>query len=221
MLLAVDTSTQWMGIALYDGSQVLAEVIWRTYYHHTVELAVAIENLLDRCNIPETELKALAVAIGPGSFTGLRIGLAVMKGMSLGLRIPVVGVPTLDILASAQPLLDLPMAAVLRAGRGRMAVGMYAVEDGAWQAQGDPELATDEELIARFDEPVLLCGELSAELRQKLRKDNNVTLASPAYSARRPSFLAELGWRRWERDLVDDVASLAPVYLRVAKEIPE
>src|SRR5512140_3265452 len=104
MLLAIDTSTQWMGLALFDGIQVISETIWQTHSHHTIELAPAIQQLMGRCAVQPGYLQALGVALGPGSFTSLRIGLAVAKGMALALHLPVVGVPTLDILAQAQPV---------------------------------------------------------------------------------------------------------------------
>src|SRR5512138_2408534 len=99
MLLAVDTSTTWIGLALYDGMRVLGEMTWQSKNHHTVELSPGINELLNRCGVTTANLGALGVAIGPGSFTSLRIGLAMVKGMALALRIPVVGVPTLDVLA--------------------------------------------------------------------------------------------------------------------------
>ncbi|HSV85615.1 MAG TPA: tRNA (adenosine(37)-N6)-threonylcarbamoyltransferase complex dimerization subunit type 1 TsaB, partial [Levilinea sp.] len=83
MLLAVDTSTQWMGLALYDGSQVLGEATWKTNSHHTVELAPALDDLLRRTGVTPGDLRALGVATGPGAFTSLRIGLALVKGFSL------------------------------------------------------------------------------------------------------------------------------------------
>ncbi len=121
MLLAVDTSTRWIGLALYDGSQVLAEDVWQSQNHHTVELAPAVASLLRRTESGAAGLSALAVALGPGSFTSLRIGLGLVKGMALALHLPLIGVPTLDILAASQPVQDWPLATVLQAGRGRIA----------------------------------------------------------------------------------------------------
>ena len=103
MLLAIDTSTQTIGLALYDGTQVLAEMHWQTKTHHTIELAPAVDELITRCNIKPVELKAIACALGPGSFTSLRIGLAFAKGLALSLRIPILGIPTFDYLVASQP----------------------------------------------------------------------------------------------------------------------
>lgn len=217
MLLAVDTSTRWIGLALYDGAQVVAETVWRTRNHHTVELAPAIVSLLAGSGLKPQQLQGLAVALGPGAFTSLRIGLALVKGMALTLRIPVVGIPTLDVLAAAQPLLEIPLAALLHVGRNRMAVNWYAAENGRWVAQGECELLMLEELAKRITTPTLVCGELDAGERQVLgRKRRNVVLASPAMSLRRPAFLAEQAWARWAAGQVDDPVQMAPIYLHSA-----
>lgn len=222
MLLAIDSSTQWIGLALYDGVQVLGETIWRTRNHHTVELAPAVNDLMKRSGAKPEQLKVVAAALGPGSFTSLRIGLAVAKGLCLAQKLPIVGIPTLDILATAQPLQTLPMLAVLQAGRGRLAVVNYLVEKSVWHAQGEARVTSAEELSQQIKSPTYICGELSAEDRQTLhRKYKNVILASPALCVRRPSLLAELGWNRLQAGKVDDVVSLAPIYLHVAGSIPD
>jgi tRNA threonylcarbamoyladenosine biosynthesis protein TsaB len=221
LLLAVDSSTQWVGLALYDGYRVLSEQVWQTHNHHTIELAAAVNGLLSRSEVQPGDLQALAVALGPGSFTSLRIGLAVVKGMAMALHLPVVGVPTLDILACSQPLQDLPMAAVLQAGRSRLAVAYYRVVDSRWQAQEPAKVMTVDELSKQIHSPTLICGELGSEDRHTLaRKRKNVILARPVECLRRPSYLAEIAWERWQAGQVDALSSLAPIYLHIAGAIP-
>jgi tRNA threonylcarbamoyladenosine biosynthesis protein TsaB len=221
MLLAVDTSSRWVGLALYDGNSVLSEIVWQSQYHHTVEVAPALQTLLERSGAKTDDLSALGVALGPGSFTSLRIGLGLVKGLALALHIPVIGIPTLNILAAAQPVRDLPLAAVLQAGRGRLALGRYRVEKGAWVTDGDLQVVGIEDLLRQITSPTLVCGELTADERQALsRKRKNILLASPAFSVRRPSFLAELAWRRWHSGKIDDPVTLSPIYLHLAEAIP-
>lgn len=144
-----------------------------------------------------------------------------VKGFALALKLPVVGIPTLDFLAAAQPVQGYPLAAILQAGRGRLAVGWYAAVEGAWQIQGEAKVYSLEELSHQIQKPTLVCGELTAVERQVLgRKRKNVILASPAQSLRRPSYLAELAWQRWQDGQVSEVISLAPIYLHVAEAIP-
>ncbi len=216
MLLAVDTSTSQLGLALYDGATVAAELAWTSRQRHTVELAPALASLLARTGLTMDSIQALGVAIGPGSFTSLRVGLAFVKGLALARHLPLVGVPTLDAVAAAVTVTPMPLAAVLQAGRGRIAVGWYKESESGWQAEGSARTSTVDELVESIQHPTLVIGELTAEERQRLaRKKKNVILPSPALSARRPALLAELAWNRWQAGQTDDLAALAPIYLHV------
>lgn len=217
MLLALDTSTAQTGLALYDGVQILGELSWHSHLRQTVELAPAIAELLKRVDANMEAVRAIGVAIGPGSFTSLRVGLALAKGLALARHIPLIGVPSLDILAAALPVQNIPLAATLQAGRGRLAVGWYHASTEGWQADGPALTHTVDELADSITTPTLVCGELNAEERQRLaRKYKNVSIPSPAHCVRRPGILAELAWQRWQAGDTDAAASLAPIYLHVA-----
>jgi len=218
MLLAVDTSTAQVGLAVFDGAQVLGEMTWRSKQHHTVELAPAVAELMRRSGLSMQELRALGVAIGPGSFTSLRVGMSFVKGLALACNLPLIGIPTLDIYAAAQPAAKLPLLTAIQAGRGRLAVGWYKSSKSGWQAQGSGRVVASDSLIYEIRTPTLVCGEFNNDERQRLVKDEmNVRLVSPAQSIRRPSILAELAWARWQKGEVDDEASLAPIYLHTTE----
>lgn len=222
MLLAIDSSTRHSGVAVYDGNQVLSESSWLSAQYHSVELSPAIELALKQAGVKPNELKALAVAIGPGSYTGLRIGLALAKGLAFARNLALIAVSSLDVLAAGQPLQERPMAAVLQAGRGRLAVAWYEVSQEAWTQKGETALMTAEQLAEQIQSPTYVCGELSPEDRAVVgRKYKNAILASPAWCQRRPAVLAELGWRRWQAGQVDDPAGLAPVYLQASDAVPQ
>jgi tRNA threonylcarbamoyladenosine biosynthesis protein TsaB len=223
VLLAIDTSTRNVAIAIYDGIQVLCESIWASRDYHTIELAPAIAEILSRAGLGIQDLKVLAVATGPGSFTGLRIGLAVAKGIALASHLPILGIPTLDIVAESQPVsLGITLAAVIQAGRGRLAVGWYSATEGCWQLKPPIEIMDALQLSHQIHEPTLVCGELSEEQQHALaRKYKNVILTSPAHSVRRPSLLAELAWKRWQLGDIDDPATLSPTYLNLGAPIPD
>jgi tRNA threonylcarbamoyladenosine biosynthesis protein TsaB len=221
MLLAIDTSTAQIGLALYDGATVPGELVWQSRAHHTEQLAPALAGLLERVGVTMDSVKALGVAIGPGSFTSLRVGLAFVKGLTLARHLPLIGIPTLDIVAASVPLSDRKLAAVLQAGRGRLAVGWYKPTGSGWQAYGPAMTMTAGELEKKIRKPVIVCGELTAEDRHCLaRKFKNVRLASPAQCVRRPGVLAEIAWNRWQAGKTDEAASLAPIYLHVAGGLP-
>ncbi|MCC6299575.1 MAG: tRNA (adenosine(37)-N6)-threonylcarbamoyltransferase complex dimerization subunit type 1 TsaB [Anaerolineales bacterium] len=219
MLLAVDTSNEWMGLAAYDGSRVVGERAWRSSQHHTIELAPAIQDLLTRSNMTMKQLTALGVAIGPGSFTSLRVGLAFVKGLAFARNIPIVGIPTLDILAQAQPESNLPLAVAIQAGRGRYAWGWYQSVGKVWQAQGPARVVSVEAINDEVASPSLVCGEFTGEVRQKIELNKNAQLTSQDDSTRKPAVLAKLAWMRFQNGDVDDAASLAPIYLHTAAPI--
>jgi tRNA threonylcarbamoyladenosine biosynthesis protein TsaB len=222
MLLAVDTSTRMIGIALHNTTNVLGEFMWHSKNYHTVELAPAIKEMFDRCQITPRQLTGLGVALGPGSFTGLRIGLALVKGIAQGLNIPIIGVPTLDFLAAGQPLSEYPMAAILQAGRGRLAVGKYQVDKGQWQSVGSSEIMTAEELAKKIKKPTIVCGELEAGQQKTLaRKYRNVIMVPPSQSIRRPSILAEIALERMQENKHTDIQSIKPIYLQTGKELED
>ena len=220
MLLAVDTSTAQMGLAIYDGSQIISEYAWRSRLRHTVELAPAIFESLKRCDLTMDDIQGLGVALGPGSFTSLRVGLSLAKGLALSRHLPMIGIPTLDILAAAQPASRLPLVVVIQAGRGRFAVGWYKSSKNGWQAKVPARVMTLEVLADEVKSPAIVCGELTSADRQKLAEKAHVHLVSPAGSIRRPAVLAELAWARWQAGQVDDQATLTPIYLHVAEPIP-
>ncbi len=217
MLLALDTSTQSIGIALYDDPVIIGEMTWRTASHHTVELAPALVDLMRRCAVKPSELGAVAVALGPGSFTSLRIGLSLAKGLALAQNIPIIGIPTFEYLVAPQPLTAEPMLTVLPAGRTRMAVQQFAADSGSWQAVDEAQVMTPEEISDRITGPTRICGEMNAVERQTIgRKWKNAMIAPPALAMRRPSVLAEMAWKRWKEGQVDDPILLSPIYLHVA-----
>jgi tRNA threonylcarbamoyladenosine biosynthesis protein TsaB len=220
MILALDTSTPQIGLALYDGARVVAEHLWVSKARHTVELAPAVAQMLAQTGTDISQVAAVGVAIGPGSFTSLRVGLAFGKGLAMSRSLPLVGIPTLDILAAQVAVSRLPLACVLAAGRGRLALGWYQAQNNSWQAAGSASVTTAETIADEVTSATLLTGELTAAERQLLSKNENITLASPASATRRPGILAELAFRRWQAGQTDPAASLAPIYLHIGDPIP-
>jgi tRNA threonylcarbamoyladenosine biosynthesis protein TsaB len=218
MLLAIDTATRLAGLALCDPAQglVLAEETWRSANNHTVELMPRLVRLLEQQGLAPSDLTGLVVSLGPGSFTGLRIGLGVAKGLALAQNLPLVGVPTLDVVAQPHKVQRLPIWAVLQAGRGRICAAHYARAKGHWHRVGSYQLTTMEKLCDQVTEPVLFCGEIEAQDADLIgqRLGLTATVASAAASLRRGAYLAELGWERLARGDSDDPATLSPIYLQ-------
>lgn len=242
MLLAIDTATRAASVALYDSDGMIAESTWLSRENHTVELMAQIARLLELAHAPKNDLQAIGVASGPGSFTGLRVGMSVAKGLAFGFNIPLLAIPTLDAVAHAHSTVsswgennanltsnmphadavqqDLPIWAMLAAGRGRFSLARYLAPRGAIQRVGSYTLVDAAGLIELAsrelteDQRALFCGEIDAALRRLLeeRLGARAVVASAAMNLRRAGFLAELAWTRWQRGESDDAASLAPIY---------
>lgn len=215
MLVAIDTATDTASLALHDGFRVRVEYTWESARRHTVELMPALITALKQVGLSARHLSAVAVTCGPGSFTGLRVGLAVAKGLALARGLPIVGVPTLDVVAAVQGRDRRALCAVLQAGRGRICSAIYRWRDGEWCAQGSPALTTWAALAQTITSPTLFCGEIDTAGAQVLAALGDLAvILPPAARLRRAGFLAEVAWRRLNRGEADDPATLTPIYLQ-------
>ena len=215
MLVAIDTATGYASLALHDGFQVRGEHTWESPRRHTVELLPRLVAALDQLDVNAEHLSGIAVTRGPGSFTGLRVGLAVAKGLALARGLPLIGVPTLDVTAAAQGRDRRSLCAVLQAGRGRICTAIYRWQDGEWRAQEDPRLTTWSALVEETMSPTLFCGEIDPAGADALGALGELGEILPAATRlRRAAFLAEIAWQRLNRNDIDDPATLAPIYLQ-------
>jgi len=223
MLLAIDTATRMAGLALYDPAvgRILGEETWYSNENHSVELMPRVARLMSTQGLAPARLTGLAVSLGPGSFTGLRTGLSTAKGLALALKVPLVGVPTLDVTARPHMTQRLPIWAILQAGRGRICVAHYVRQRGHWRRQGAYLLTTVEALGDQVEEKAaLFCGEIDAREAGLIREllGEEAVVVTPAASPRRAAYLAEIGWERLARGDSDNPVTLSPIYLH--QDIP-
>lgn len=224
MLLAIDTATRLMSLALHDGDNLLAEQSWQTDNRHTTELVPAIEHLLEITDRSISDLTALGVSIGPGSYTGLRIGVALAKGLATVHSLPLVGVTTLDTLAAGQPYYQSGsgLVSVVQAGRGRIIIKTYRWRKGRWNSHAEPRLMNWETLLASIDGPAHITGEIDTNgiehITEAQEKDIPVSIAPPAHRMRRAGFLAEYAWEKLREAQDDETAynasQLLPIYVK-------
>lgn len=226
MLLAIDTATQVMSLALHDGLNLRAEQTWHTNNNHTAELAPAIEALLARCDITVDALTALAVSVGPGSYSGLRIGVALAKGMASARHLPLVGISSLDTLAAGQPYYaSSALIVVIEAGRSRVVTARYRWSKGRWIHRGDPEIMDWPTLFASVDGAAYLTGNITEAGLEALttaqKSDVPITLVPAVYRLRRAGFLAQEALERLAQgDQADfDAAKITPIYVKT-KDLP-
>ena len=134
MLLAFDTSTHLAGLALCENGELRAEYTWDVGANHSVELLRRVEWLLQERGLSMAQISAVAAAIGPGSFTGVRVAVTVAKTLAFSLKVPLIGISTLDVLAYSQAAAAFPVCALMEAGRGEFYTAFYRqgyVEDAA------------------------------------------------------------------------------------------
>jgi tRNA threonylcarbamoyladenosine biosynthesis protein TsaB len=213
-ILSIDTSSGQGGVALYDGRR-LSTRSWPADRSHTTTLLSEIHQLLDRAEISVRELAAVAIATGPGTFTGLRVGFGVAKGFHLAASVPLIGVPTLEATALAFGSCMSPIVAVVGAGRGRLVWARFeASTEGLTQSRA-PQNGTVSELIDELNGsgPVLITGEFDEDQAGLFDRIVGVSMPPAALRIRHPGALAELAWRRWQAGQLDDARTIEPVYL--------
>jgi tRNA threonylcarbamoyladenosine biosynthesis protein TsaB len=208
-VLALETSTLAGGAALLDGARIVGEYTLDIRVTHSERLLVAVDRLLADAGWRAVDLDGVAVAVGPGSFTGLRIGVSTAKGLGLALGLPIAPVPTLDALANGFPFAAIPVLPVLEARRGEVYASYYRWRDGGMRREWEYLAVSPAELARRLTEPVALCGDGAGLI------DSPFARMAPA--ARRlpsPASVAELGHALLVARRGVSVAELAPIYVR-------
>jgi tRNA threonylcarbamoyladenosine biosynthesis protein TsaB len=214
MLLAIDTATTITGLALYNEGGLLAECAWASGRHHTAQLLPQLDMLLRHVGVGRGELRAVAAALGPGSWSGLRVGLSVAKGLALAGDLPLIGVSSLEALAYQQQRVGLPIYPLIRLGRDRFASAEFVF--GPWIERRGPDRNVGlGELCAEIADRALFCGDLDDQARAEIGAalGERALFPSPAAALRRPGYLAELAWQRLQDGEQDDIVALEPVYL--------
>ena len=217
MLLSIDTSSRYGGVALSDADGRVVEArLWHSAANHTRQLMPAAAELLAARNLPASELDGVAVALGPGPFSALRVGVSAAKGLAMAGGLPIVGIDTLALEAMAHLRSDGVATAWLGAGRNEVAAGWFG---GDGERVQEDAIASPEELLGRAGAesgPVIYCGE-AANGRAEVIRGAGLDGASVASwtPAGRLWALAELAAARVRDGDCDDLSSLQPYYLRM------
>jgi tRNA threonylcarbamoyl adenosine modification protein YeaZ len=216
MQIAIDTSTDTAGLALVENGRILAELTWNCGKNHTVQLLPNLNHLLEQNSLSLESTDCIIVAIGPGSYNGLRVGISTARGLAYSLDIPVVGISTLEAEAWQHAGTGLPVCPILNAGREEVATALYRQTDDCWTQLEEEHLTTLDDLYSSIKTKTVFCGEylhtIADELKAKLGE--NAVIVSPVSGMRRAGYLAELGLKRIVAGDYDDTATLQPHYFR-------
>ena len=221
MLLAIDTATPYLSLALRDGDALLAECTLKVGLGHSAALAPLIKQTMAQVGAAPEDVTALACCIGPGSYTGLRIGLALAKGMAAARDLPLAPATSLDIIAAGQDrCCASDLVVTLPAGRKRVIWALYTLSGGRWTLAGQPEISEWSELLAARAGAFALTGEITAQglaqAKAAMAAGREIAIVPAAGRLRRAGYLAEIAWQRLnERGRAAFPAERAlPLYLK-------
>lgn len=217
MLLGFDTATPQVSVAIgADGADV-GELRLGHDRRHAEHLAPGIQFLCRHLDVELSQLSGIAVGLGPGLFTGLRVGVTTAKTMAQSLRIPVVGVSSLDLVAYPLRHASRLIAAVLDARRGEVFHARYRPVPGGVQRVSDYQVGTTDDLVADLvaaGEEVLLAGDGALRYQHALAGVDRAEQAGASFAAPSPTALLELAAARMEREEFSSPWDVQPLYLR-------
>lgn len=219
LILGMDTAASGCGVALAAGETLLVEYVERVGRTHSARLMPLVEAALAAAGRGRADLEGIAVTVGPGSYTGLRIGLATAKALAFGLGVPVAGVGTLEALAyGAGPRAGL-VCPLLDARRGRVYTALYRWEGDGLREVEAPRLVDAADWFAGLHgRDVLFTGDgVAVHGPAAVVPGARASFALPFAAGVRPAAVAAVGFRRLAQGLGGGPESLAPLYLGAAQ----
>ena len=215
LILGIETAT-WVGsVGLMEDRQVVAAHTWGTGRTHTETLVPTIHRMMGDVRRTPTDLDGVAVSIGPGSFTGLRIGLSTAKGLCFALGCPLVPVPTLDALASRMLFSKYPVCCMLDARKQEVYAAAYDTSEGGIQRWLGPEVTPPGRVVCRLPDRSIFVGDGARVYRERiLSLVDRARFAPEDQNAPSAIAVARLGLIELERGTVPDLFDVEPMYLR-------
>ena len=220
MELAIDTATDTASVAVSRQGKPIAETSWHAGLNHTVNLMPNALHLLALAGGEMNKIEAVFVALGPGSYNGLRAGLSAAKALAFSLNIPLASIGTLEIEAYPYADTGLPICVIQNAGRGEIAAATFRMSDTGWRKLVDEQITTLDAMCKAIDTKTIVCGQFAAFPENQPEPVRFITerLGDLAIirenTLRRAGILSELGWKKLQRGEADDIATVQPLYLR-------
>ena len=218
-LLGIESSGSTCSVGVSMKNQLQGEISINGRNIHSEKLAPFVEFILENLQITFTNLDAIVLSAGPGSFTGLRIGYSLAKGIAHPLNMPIIEVPTLDVWAYQVGERNIPLMSVVDAYREEIFYSIYGWDDNQFRRQTDYSIIKIDELGQIVNEKMLINGSISDKLKSDLKK----TIPSHAIfqNSSMPSVgaLLELGFKKYEQEEFSDLNSSEPFYMRKFKGV--
>lgn len=215
-ILAVDTSTRSCSVAIIDGGDLLAEITAGNGQTHSRHLMAMIDSALDMGGVKLTGIEGLAFTRGPGSFTGLRIGIGTIWGLAAATKLPVVGISGLDALAMQAAIPEMTICPWIDGRRNEVYLAHYRWEDGALIQLNREHVLPPEQAVQNLKPPVLFVGNGAMLYRERIQiyLGDEARFAQNCQHTIRASTLAWLAFKRFETADVDDIYHFEPMYIR-------
>jgi tRNA threonylcarbamoyladenosine biosynthesis protein TsaB len=222
-VLGLDTAGTTASIAIVSHGKVIAELA-QPAASHGVALPAAVAEVLGQGGITFQDLRGIAVGMGPGSFTGLRVGIAYAKGLILALGCALIGIPTFDCLAlaafeKASPPDDTTICPIFDARKGEVYANLYRVSADRLDKISQPLVIKLQNLFPELTDGVILAGDSKAKEASLLLSERGMrsTVLDEAGANSRGRYVAALGAERMARGVTDTPAIVEPLYIRTAE----
>lgn len=216
MILALETATSVTSVAVINEGKLAGEFFINTTKNHSQSLMPLVDSLLGFIGVDIDNISAFAAAIGPGSFTGLRIGLATVKGMGVALNKPVLGIPTLDGLAENLRGAQGLICPILDARKNQVYTALYTSETDGMTRLTEYMAINPHQLLEKLsvhNKPVTILGDAVGVYRD-IFNEPFINFAPQGNRWPRAAQVAQLAWQRYKRSDYDNVYTLAPLYIR-------
>jgi tRNA threonylcarbamoyladenosine biosynthesis protein TsaB len=215
IVLGIESSTNIGSVAVVNGEKVVAECSLNRNKTHSSWLLPAIEWIFEQANLSITDLTGLAVSLGPGSFTGLRIGVGTCKGLALSLNIPIAPVPTLDALVLNLPYTERLVCPILDVRKNELYTAFYRFEkERKFVRISNYRLISPEALINEIKEDVVVLGDGIHPFRHLIKNSKRIIFAPSIFWIPRALNVALIGMEVLRRGNGVDAKEVKPLYTR-------
>lgn len=216
IVLGIETATSVCSVCLSGENGFLAEYRIDRSTVHAERLPILTENILTDTDISPGDISGIAVSLGPGSFTGLRIGLGLAKGLALGWGKSLIGVPTMDGLVSSAPRIVSYACVLLSARKGEFYLGLFKNQQEEWQWEGKIQIVETDDVFHHLpSESILMLGDGAVMLRPILQEKLSHAVFLPEYHTLPSGFgIAETGKALLRVGKVSEIDSLSPLYIK-------
>lgn len=214
--LTIDTATPASSVAVFQGDRLEGEIILNITRHHTETLMGSVEHLLKSLSLNLQDLDFFTVVLGPGSFTGLRVGVATVKGLALATGRPVVGISALRMLAMQLPFCRLPVCALLDARKKEVYAGLYDCSGELPVLLHEEVVRPPEKILAELDAETVFIGSGAEAYRDRIEDilGAKARFVPAAMHCPRASHAAVLAWHDFQQEKTIPLEKLSPHYIR-------